>query len=122
MEPVKRHRLFQIPKLAGRDGRNVLDLFTAKAKAVRNEVYDTPDGNHEDESHHCPNSQLLALLLLFCTLMDEEAKHSPDEHQERNTEHQRNKGVVDESGDPFNKSVDLAELCQSHHRGKGDGH
>lgn len=122
MEPAKGRRLFQFPKLAGRSGRDILDLVPAEAKTIGNQVDDAPDGDHEDESHYRPDSQAFALLPVFRTLVDEIPEHAPDEDDESDGEHQRNEGVVDEGGDAANEGIDLAELGQGNHRGKGDGY
>lgn len=110
METASDRGFYQLPRLTGWSVRDVLDLLTAESKTSSNQVHYTPDGNHENESHDGVDSQVLSLLFFLLGVVDKELEHSPHEHQQRDTENERYKRVVDKGGDLTDESIDLSEL------------
>ncbi len=87
------------------EGREAWAVLCIEAEGVREKVHDAPDGEHEEEADDAVHGELPSFLalLLVARARDEVLEHAPEEHDERNCEHERHQHAVDKPNNPDDK-------------------
>lgn len=86
------------PSLVDSDNLNVINIeaFALKTGSISKKVYHSPEDNDQEKTKSSVDHQVLTLLLSFITgtTNNEVLEHTPNEHQETDTNDKRNKYSV----------------------------